>query len=360
MSRASGELRGSTRALEAAVAGARRRLVAARAARGAIWAALFGAPAWLALAALMRASWVAPAAALAMAAAGALFARRPTLRWAALRLDAAYGLDWRASTAWDHRASPAPMARLLMEDASARLPKRLSLDKLGARPPLAASLALLLLAGGAPGLRWLTEPHRSPHGTSEGVPAGGAAEAGSPPGPRAAVPGPSAGAVRGPDERTATPGRQDEAPGTSDVAPGEAGPASGESGDRPGAASASAEPPAGGRGETVRRAPEAGAPGGSEGAGPGAGGTARGEAPSASSPGAVSPSPADPRGSREVPLLAAGSPAASGGPEAPQEVPVQALLVAPGQSLLGGPSALPMRYAPVVRRYLEASPVDRR
>ena len=57
-------------------------------------------------------------------------------------------------------------------------------------------------------------------------------------------------------------------------------------------------------------------------------------------------------GTRPMPLLAAAG--AAGGPdeEATQEIPSQALLVAPGRGLVDGPDALPMRYAPVVQGYL--------
>lgn len=349
-------------AIRAAVTAARQRLGRAGLLRSCSLALTAGGPAWAA--ALLLLPWPGWAAGLAGAALliglGLGLLRWPAPHEAARRLDRLLSLEGRLVTSHELvlGGDRRPMVQLLLADTASRLQGRTLPAELARPLPWRAWLlaAAFLAATGALSAAGLGR-HASRAGEAAAGSQGAAKPGGDPATPPAAdtKPGPTAtpqpppgpappgdGATGSPAEAAArqpatapgAPAGEQQRPGARDAASGSAA--------RPDGAEDPAKDGSGGAGTA----------------------SAADGADAAASPG--SPGRPGRDGEDRLPGARAGSAAltidragAAGKPQAgglgPRGlVPGAALLVAPGAGLGGGPRSLPLRYTPVVERYLRA------
>lgn len=319
---------------------ARRRATAQRALRRVGWSAAALSPAvavlvWRAGLGPGIAAW---AAGTALTLGFSLW-RRPSLAATARLVDAAHGLEARPQTAHDCAEDPRPVVELLMEDLARRLPspgRELEGVLPRAWPALCTGAVLLALAVAvpaiwsprAPGLR--TSPAGA--GSPAATPAAGTALA-----PPSGAPA-AAGAPGTPPEGAAAAAPSG-AQAPSDAAPAGAAP-------KPGGAAPGGTPTA-----APGAAPE-GAAAATLAAG-GAAGDGAGSAVAAPTTAPGTPPPLPPRGEAGAALEIVAAAEASSTSRLPGgATPSSALLVAPARGMGQASRRLPLRYAPVVERYL--------
>ena len=288
--------------------------------------------------------------------------RWPRLPDAARVLDRCYDLQERSQTALERVEEQGPMIRLLLADTAARLPRALCRRSLAGSLPWRSWLAtgVLLLSG--LGLRaWLgpSGTATGPHGRGNEAamtPAGRAAKRVGLPRGRAGMRGAKAAA---PGSRAGSGGqgrdpRADSGRGPSSTQEDLLGPDAG-AGDA--ATSARGAGPGSGRGPKSAHAGStpgrASSPGGSGQRAPGKG--AGSDPLPRRSP--TTPGPGTQAGKARTLLIhGAGEEPVSTGQQPWGKTPTSGLLVAPGAGIGRGPRSLPLRYAPVVERYLRLGP----